>query len=954
MASSLPKSNKICYNYQMKFSWKIVTASLLIFAGFLGMTSGSPIRATHAEADALITLDRLPTASIMEVGTRYANNKLFVSKIYEADYAFQLLGLNWEQALPEGTGAALEIRFLSEEGEWTDWQPLAADEDQPSYADDELWTYVITENSEAFQYRVYLSTENNSVAPKLSNVSFDYVDGGKTSALTQLQRLIFKDDSEVLSREDWGADEELLLARNYNVDANAEWESETTDVEIVDTLYVDENGDKLLWPQEYPEEVEKIIIHHTATTENLDDPEVAIRAIYYYHAVSRGWGDIGYNFIVAPDGTIYEGRAGGDGVVAGHASGYNTGSVGIALLGNYEEEAIPEDMMQGLTALIYEKAQLHDIDPDGTSEFRGEVSPNILGHRDVDSTACPGEHAYDYLPEVRSLVAKAVEQEEQEGDEDYAYEEVTDRELVVLDPGDKAGISVKIENTGSKTWTSSTYLLVEGEDESEDIISISKDSKNRVASMKESSVKPGSTATFAFSAEATDEGGLAEFEMIPVFNGSEESEQFMALGFYVDAPKSTKSSDESDSSSDDASVTEVLTDLNFEAGETKVVGLKIKNTSKDTWSSTGDDAFTLAFSGENGLSAVFSRATFKSLGAGASTKVYFKVTAPDEAGTYTLEVRPRLGSTNLTTKAYELDITVSSSDFEETEYENPIRIKLTPDEGVGEPVITSETTFALYDDEELIKTFSANSRVRVIDDEGSYTVTSGSLKWTLDGPVRLIPEEDGIMKILTMNQRATWDSSINDNEFRGTIEVNRVDEVAVLINELPLEEYLMGLAEETNDTPTEKLRTMAILGRSYAYYYITQAEKFPGMPYDGEDDPNTFQKYLGYGYESRHPNVAQAVKDTEDLVVTYEGDPVKTPYFSQSDGVATKSAKEVWGWTDTPWLKSVPDPYCDSSAFSGHGVGLSGCGAKTLAEEGWTFEEIIKYYYTGVEVSSIE
>jgi peptidoglycan hydrolase-like amidase len=237
---------------------------------------------------------------------------------------------------------------------------------------------------------------------------------------------------------------------------------------------------------------------------------------------------------------------------------------------------------------------------------------------------------------------------------------------------------------------------------------------------------------------------------------------------------------------------------------------------------------------------------------------------------------------------------------------------------------------------------------------GSYTVTSGSKKWVATNPIRFVPETGGIMKIATMEQIASWDESINDNQFRGTIEVRDLSGTPILINELPLEEYLMGMAEETNSTPTEKLKTMAILARSYAYYYLTQADKFPGMPYDGEDDPNTFQKYLGYGYELRHPNVAAAAVATEGTVVTYNGTVIKTPYFSASNGVATKSAKEVWGWTNTPYLVSVPDTYCVSSAFSGHGVGLSGCGAKALAEKGWSFEKIIKYYYTGVALDEIE
>ena len=81
------------------------------------------------------------------------------------------------------------------------------------------------------------------------------------------------------------------------------------------------------------------------------------------------------------------------------------------------------------------------------------------------------------------------------------------------------------------------------------------------------------------------------------------------------------------------------------------------------------------------------------------------------------------------------------------------------------------------------------------------------------------------------------------------------------------------------------------------------------------------------------------------------GKTIKPPYFHQSDG-RTRSAEEVWGWKDTPYLVSVPDPCCVGRQLQGHGVGLSGEGALKMAREGKTFEEIIKYYYSKVDIES--
>lgn len=944
---------------------KISFGASLLLPAFLLLSQGTETQGFHIQGDQQLSLPLEPTASILEVGPHYKTEHRFVSTIYEAEHSFELLGLNWEEVLPTGTSASIEIRFRSTDGEWTAWQNLKEDHDHPD-GDEELWTYVITEESEAFQYRVFLATQDTSLTPKLSNVSFDAVDGGESSAFSGLERLIFKNDDKVLSRDDWNADEELLLKRYYGKldmvsDKDNDYVETDSSLKIVKTITGDEDGNPYLWPQEYPKEVKKIIIHHTATNGSLNDPEESIRAIYYYHAVTRGWGDIGYNYIITPDGQIFQGRAGDEGVVAGHASGYNTGTIGIALLGNYEENPVPGDMMQALTALVYEKADFHNIDVNKTGTYRGEKMENLLGHRDVDATACPGDYTYDYLEDIRTVVSAALKEDNGLGE--FAYEEITDRELVLLDQGDKMGVSIKIKNIGDETWGKDTYLVVNADSEADQIVTIPKDSKKRTAMMKENSVAPGKTASFNFTVSAKNKGGLAYFEAAPVFNGNEKSKDYMELGFYVEVSKKSSSSSSLDDDEknagderkgDDALVIGSFADLNFQPGETKYVWIQVKNNSDSVWNTTGSKAFSLAFTKPKGMETGTPFISFKSLKPGSSSRIYFNLIAPNEEGDHELSIRPRLGGTNLSSSAYDLKITVGGGEeFTSEDYENPIRIKLTPDNEVGTPIVSSKTAFAVSAGEELLKVFDANARVRVKPGSTSI-ITSGSEKWTTSEPVRFVSEEEGILKILTMEQRAAWDPTINDNQFRGTIEVRMVDGKPIIINELPLESYLMGMAEETNSTPEEKLKTMAILARSYAYYYLTQDEKFPGMPYDGEDDPNTFQKYLGYGYELRHPNVVKAADATQGVVVTYKGKVIKTPYFSQSDGVKTKSAKEVWGWTNTPYLVSVPDTYCKSTAFAGHGVGLSGCGAKALAELGWTFEEIIKYYYTGVELDTLE
>ena len=169
--------------------------------------------------------------------------------------------------------------------------------------------------------------------------------------------------------------------------------------------------------------VERIVIHDTATPNN--DPLTAIariQSIYRFHAVSNGWGDIGYNYLIDRDGKIYEGRLGGNGSRGAHAftnttnQNFNYGSVGIALIGEYKSEAIPAVMVDSLSRLIGWLAATNNLDPTQTqktfsiwtpttnsfsSSFTGPV---VVGHKDIDP-GNPDPGTLDF-PATRQLAAQ--------------------------------------------------------------------------------------------------------------------------------------------------------------------------------------------------------------------------------------------------------------------------------------------------------------------------------------------------------------------------------------------------------------------------------------------------------------------------------------------------------------------------------------------------------------------
>ncbi|MGR6970806.1 N-acetylmuramoyl-L-alanine amidase [Streptomyces cynarae] len=172
----------------------------------------------------------------------------------------------------------------------------------------------------------------------------------------------------------------------------------------------------------YTDSVKVAFVHHTASGNNYTCAEApsVIRSIYRYHVVSNGWRDIGYNFLVDKCGTIYEGRAGGvdKPVLGAHTLGFNSGSMGIAVIGTYSGNTKPPaQTLDGVGALTAWKLGLYGMDPRGTTYLvsgGGNLYPkgqkarlNVLsGHRDGYATDCPGAQLYGKLSTIRSTAAR--------------------------------------------------------------------------------------------------------------------------------------------------------------------------------------------------------------------------------------------------------------------------------------------------------------------------------------------------------------------------------------------------------------------------------------------------------------------------------------------------------------------------------------------------------------------
>ncbi|HSC49312.1 MAG TPA: N-acetylmuramoyl-L-alanine amidase [Gaiellaceae bacterium] len=290
--------------------------------------------------------------------------------------SFQLVGLHWR-----GPGR-VEYRTRDLRGRWSRWR-LSAEEDAlpdrgPEWRATRGWRVgepQWTGPSNAIQYRTvgHVARVRGYFvrSPRLPV-------GGKRPEIANAPPII--------TRADWHADEAIRRGAPF-----------------------------------YADGIHLAIVHHTAGSNAYTKAQSAsiVRAIELYHVQGNGWNDIGYNFLVDKYGQVFEGRYGGitKAVVGAHAMGFNSGSVGIALIGDYGSTAITPAARSALVSLIAWRLDLAHVDPlskvvrvsAGNPRYAAGTAVTlnaISGHRDVYPTSCPGASLYAQLPSIRTAVAQ--------------------------------------------------------------------------------------------------------------------------------------------------------------------------------------------------------------------------------------------------------------------------------------------------------------------------------------------------------------------------------------------------------------------------------------------------------------------------------------------------------------------------------------------------------------------
>jgi hypothetical protein len=321
----------------------------------------------------------------------------YLSPPTQAARPFDFMLLRREASVPDGATMTLTLRVSTDGKQWSDWRVVPESDDlwMPSDGPDVWWSEIMSVGAAMrfWQVQVRTTPAHDGSLPELRRIDVNTVDTSSfaprqapQATTTQVSPSAVGKPA-VVSRTAWGSPDgqgsRASVAR-YNVT--------------------------------------HLVVHHTADSNERPAGGWAarVRAIWSFHTITRGWGDIGYNYLIDPDGVIYEGRAGGDDAVGFHDTA-NYGSMGVSLIGTYASVAPSAAAQNALVNILAWKASQKGIDPLGNSYYygcarssyckpfnAGGFVPNIAGHRQVTPghTTCPGDAIMALLPSIRSRVAE--------------------------------------------------------------------------------------------------------------------------------------------------------------------------------------------------------------------------------------------------------------------------------------------------------------------------------------------------------------------------------------------------------------------------------------------------------------------------------------------------------------------------------------------------------------------
>ncbi|MEL6866352.1 MAG: T9SS type A sorting domain-containing protein [Bacteroidota bacterium] len=156
-------------------------------------------------------------------------------------------------------------------------------------------------------------------------------------------------------------------------------------------------------------DVTHLIVHHSAGSNTSSDWAASVRSIWNFHVNTNGWSDIGYNYLVDPNGEIYVGR--GEDIQGAHFCGKNAGTMGICMLGDFTNITPTDEAVASLVDLLSWKSCIESLNPLAIS-FHASSGLNlnaISGHQQGCATACPGAMFFPTFPALRQSVKENID-----------------------------------------------------------------------------------------------------------------------------------------------------------------------------------------------------------------------------------------------------------------------------------------------------------------------------------------------------------------------------------------------------------------------------------------------------------------------------------------------------------------------------------------------------------------
>ncbi len=803
-----------------------------------------------------------------------------------------------------GTSFSYSTKIASR---WSEWQAYEDDGDSDAYGESEL--IMVPRNLTALRIKNILSSDD--IHPIV--VSHEPVK-------IRVAALSSPSMPSVLSRSEWGADEDhLFIAKTTTTtsdpavvgdaakgdnggdsgsvsqrvkDCQSAQQNYPSEFSMGSTVKTDAQGRSYLWPLQYSKDVKLLVVHHSALviTNDPRPPVERVRALYKYHAMTKGWGDVGYHFMIDEDGTVYEGRLGGKYVVGGHAYCNNVGTIGIVMMGNFEIEQPTDSQAKSLQRLLANLASDYHLDVSKPVQFHGkQFSSPIVRHRDVLSTLCPGY----YLTEAFGQIVKNV----QTG---------------------KLDQPVMFPKKSSSSASSSARSTLQSPDALTPAAGVSFTGRQTIT------MNPGGKQRLSFMYTA-DQSGAYEGKKVADVKLSDSRIQLWLDDGRAKIPVTKGILLQSDLPAFESADLQLIVQAPMAEGQFSMTigGLNFTLSVAGRRARTGE--YINPFAGNNSMIVVPKAKPRR-------TTVAPRI-RPQSRRSSSSSTSSSLASSVSSSYSWSTVVPIASSNASKT-----IRIRLSA--GAGPSVV--------FPDRGVMNgtTYAGGTTFDLLPRGSECEVRSRGERIMSAPIIRFSSSESGILMATGIVGKT--------RSYRGILECRVINGTLTLINELPMEDYLAGLAEEPDSEPYEKQRAFAIAARTYAAFYTDPANrKFPGMPYDGSDDPAQFQVYIGVDFTAANPRWLRAATSTQGEVLTMNGKLIKPPYFSSDDG-RTRSPVEA-GWNNFPFAEifaSKPDPWCKGLTLRGHGVGMSGCGAKAQANEGKSAEQILQYYYPGTRLGS--